>query len=216
MQMLNVSYFFSFTAGILSVLSPCVLPLLPIIVAGKAEESKLRPLLIVLGLTITFVFMGIVSTLFGHLVSPFIYSIEKISGGIIILFGLLMCLDINLLKKLTFFQKINYQGKGTFSGLILGMVLGLIWIPCVGPVLSSILVMVATSGSLQIGILSLLLYSLGFSIPLLVAAYAAHFFRTKLSGIKRFPSIVRYLSGSLLIVFGTYICFYGLLNFSLP
>lgn len=214
MQVLNVPFVFAFTAGVVSVLSPCVLPIIPIIVAGKANESKIRPLLIVLGLATTFVLMGILSTLFGHLLSSYIYSIEKVSGGVILLFGLLMLFDINLLKKVTFFQRINYQEQGTFSGVILGMTLGLIWIPCVGPVLSSILAMVATTGSLKIGILSLLIYSLGFSLPLLVAAYSAHFFRTKFSIIKRYPLFVRYFSGTLLSLFGLYVLFFGLVSFS--
>ncbi len=214
MQVLGVTYLFALSAGLVSVLSPCVLPIIPIIVTGKTDDSKFRPLLIVLGLTLTFVLMGIISTLFGNIISPYVFSLEKVSGVVILLFGLLMLFNLNPMKGLSFFQRINYNGKGIFSGFILGMVLGLVWIPCVGPVLSSILAMVATSGSIKTGIISLLVYSFGFSIPLLLAAYFAHFFRTKFSVVKKNPNLVRYVSGGILTLFGFYIIVFGLVNFS--
>ncbi len=209
------SYLFSFSAGLLSVMSPCILPILPIIVTGKAQDSKFRPLLIVLGLASTFVLMGILSTLFGQIISPYIYSIEKISGVVILFFGIMLLLDINILKNIGIFGRINYQGEGALSGLFLGMTLGLIWIPCVGPVLSSILAMVASAQDMYIGITSLLVYSLGFAIPLLIAAYAAHFFRSKVVLVKQSPALVRYISAIILILFGLYIIFFGLINFTL-
>ncbi len=211
----TTSYLFSFIAGLISVMSPCVLPVIPIIVTGNKNDSVLRPLLIVLGLGITFVIMGVLSTLFAHLFAPYMQSFEKVAAVIIIIFGILFLFDLNIFKKLTVFNKINYNGKGIFSGLILGMTLGLIWIPCVGPVLTSILAMVATTQDLIQGLVFLLIYTIGFSIPLLLAAYFAHFFREKMKLFKQNPLIIRVISGSVLILFGIYILIWGMISFSL-
>jgi cytochrome c-type biogenesis protein len=202
---------FSFIGGLLSVLSPCVLPVIPIILTGRENDSKLRPLLIVIGLSITFILMGIVSTLFGQIIAPYIYFVEKLAGIIILLFGLLFLFNINVFKKVSIFNKLNYHGQGAFSGLILGATLGIIWIPCVGPVLTSILAMVATSNDLLKGVILLTIYSIGFSIPLLIAGYFSHFFRKNVTALKMNPLIVRIVSGSILIIFGIYILLWGMI-----
>ena len=204
--------FFSLVAGFVSVLSPCVLPVIPIIVIGRENDSRLRPLLIVLGLSFTFILMGIASTLFGQIVAPYIYSIEKISGGIILLFGVMFLFDLNLFKKIVFFNRLNYRGRGTFSGLILGAVLGLIWIPCVGPVLTSILALVASVHQIVAGLSLLVAYSVGFAIPLLVAGYFAHFFRERAKILNSRPLFVRLVSGAILIGFGFYILIWGMVG----
>jgi len=206
------SFLFCFIGGLLSVLSPCILPIIPIIVTGKTDDSKLRPLLIVTGLSTSFVTMGVISTLLGNVISRYVYSIEKISGAIILLFGLLMLLNINLLKRFSFLNNFTYNGAGIFSGFVLGATLGVIWIPCVGPILSSILAMVASSQNISTGIVSLMIYSLGFSIPILLAAYASYFFRSKVGFLKKHGEIIRYISGTILTFFGLYIIIFGLVG----
>lgn len=213
--MTTPTLFFSFIGGLLSVLSPCVLPVIPIVISGNQEDSKFRPLLITLGIGITFIMMGILSTLFGQVVAPYMQSLEKVAAVLIILFGILLLFNLNLFKKLTIFNKINYSGTGLFSGLILGMTLGLIWIPCVGPVLSSILTMVASTQDMTKGIVYLSIYTAGFSIPLLIAAYFSHFFKEKFSFVKKRPSLVRYTNSAILIAFGIYILVWGMIGISL-
>ncbi len=205
------SLLFSFVGGLLSVLSPCVLPVIPIIVTGRENDSRLRPLLIVLGLGITFILMGVLSTLFGQVIAPYFQSLEKISGIIIIIFGMMFLLDLNIFKKLSLFNRLNYNGNGLLSGLVLGMTLGLIWIPCVGPVLTSILAMVASAQDFTKGVLFLSIYSIGFSIPLLIAAYSAHLFRERVDFIKTKPQAIRIISGTILVLFGIYIMKFGML-----
>ncbi len=208
------TYLFSFIAGLLSILSPCVLPLIPIIITGNKNDSRFRPILIVVGLAITFVLMGILSTLFGQLIAPYMHYLEKAAGILIIIFGVLFLADINLFKNLKISNRLHYNGHGIFSGLILGMTLGLIWIPCVGPVLSSILAMVASTQDMSKGILLLLIYSAGFSIPLLLTAYSSHLFREKISILKTHPKEIRIISGTILILFGLYILIWGMIGFS--
>jgi cytochrome c-type biogenesis protein len=88
--------------------------------------------------------------------------------------------------------------------MILGMALGLVWIPCIGPLLSSVLTMVGTSGQLAKGIVLLGFYSLGLAIPMLVIAYSSHIIQRKLRFIGRHDQLLRYVSGSILLAFGLY------------
>lgn len=203
----------AFGAGMASVLSPCVLPVLPIIVTGSEQDSKFRPVFIMLGLTITFITMGIISSIAGGLIAGKMIYIEKISGVIIIAFALLMLFDINPFKRLIFFNQLGTTNfpRGVVEGFILGLTLGLIWIPCVGPILSSVLAMVATAGQIKVGVVLLAVYSVGFSVPMLLAAYSAQFFRNKVTLLQNKIDLLRYINGSALLLFGAYIFFIGVI-----
>ena len=155
--------------------------------------------------------MGSITSLFGGVVAGIMPALEKGAGIIVILFGLFMLLDINIFKKFTFFYKFQAQGKGRWSGLILGLTLGLVWIPCVGPMLSGVLALVATHGKLTTGLILLAFYSLGFAIPMLLAGYASQSVRQKIRMVNSHPLAVRLISGLLLIGFGMYILTSGML-----
>ncbi|MDH3391998.1 MAG: cytochrome c biogenesis CcdA family protein [Desulfobulbaceae bacterium] len=198
-------------AGFASIASPCVLPVVPIIVTGTNEDHKLRPLLIVAGLSLSFITMGAITSIFGGAVAGIMPAVEKAAGIIVIAFGLFMLLGINLFKKLTFFSNIQFGSQGRWSGLVLGLTLGLVWIPCVGPMLSGVLALVATQGKLSSGLILLAFYSLGFSIPMLLAGYASQSFRQKIGVVNQHPITVRLISGLLLIGFGYYILSSGML-----
>ncbi len=207
------SIFMSMVAGFASIASPCVLPVVPIIVTGTNEDHKHRPLLIVLGLSISFIAMGVITSIFGGAIAGIMPVVEKIAGVLVIVFGLFMLLGVNVFKKITFFYRFQTQSKGRWSGIILGLTLGLVWIPCVGPMLSGVLALVATQGKLSSGLILLSFYSLGFAIPMLVAGYASQSARQKLRLVNSHPMAVRVVSGLLLIVFGTYILTSGMLGF---
>jgi len=199
-------------AGVASIASPCVLPMVPIIVTGTSDDHKYRPLLIVTGLSISFIIMGVLTSLFAGAVAGVMPVVEKVVGVIIILFGFSMLFGINVFKKFTFFYKAQqFQSKGTFSGLILGMTLGVIWIPCVGPMLSGVLALVATQGKLASGLILLAFYSLGFAIPMLLAGYASQTIRHRIRAVNSHPVAVRLVSGLLLIIFGYFILTAGML-----
>jgi cytochrome c-type biogenesis protein len=204
----------AFVAGLLSVASPCVLPVIPIVVTGGGKDHKLRPLLVVLGLSFSFVLMGVISSLFGSVITSKMRYVEWVAGVLIAVFGVLMLLDINPFKKLSLFNKMKTNYTGLFSGFLLGATLGLVWIPCIGPMLSGVLAMVATDGQLASGVLLLLIYSAGFSVPMLIAGYFTQFFRTKVRAVSAKGNAVRYISGILLIAFGVFITQGGVLLLS--
>ncbi len=205
------SIFMSMVAGVASIASPCVLPVVPIIVTGTNEDHKHRPLLIVMGLSLSFIAMGAITSIFGGAISGIMPVVEKIAGVIIVAFGLFMLLGINLFKRITFFYRFQSHSKGRWSGIILGLTLGIIWIPCVGPMLSGVLALVATQGKLSSGIFLLAFYSFGFSIPMLLAGYASQSFRQKIRVVNSHPMAVQVVSGLLLIGFGVYILTSGML-----
>ena len=201
----------AFGAGLASVASPCVLPVVPIVVTGTEEDHRLRPLLVVLGLSMAFIGMGILGAAFGSLLAGGVtYYLEKAAGALILLFGVLTLLDRNVFKGLWFLQQIRTGTQGPWSGLVLGLTLGLVWIPCVGPFLASVLALVASEGEVAKGALYLGAYSLGFAVPMLLAGYFSRYFRERLRGVQRHQGLVRALSGGLLTLFGLYILVYGL------
>lgn len=212
MEFSLANLFFAMGAGIASILSPCVLPVLPIVMAGKADEHPLRPVAVVSGLTGTFVVMGMITSLFGSLVNRWLMHLEKPVAIVIGVLGLLILVDVNPFKRLqTGFQ--SRTRGGLWGGFILGASLGLIWIPCVGPFLSSILAMVAGRGQVFSGMILLLFYSLGFAIPMLIAGYGSHFFRTRMKVVRSNPVLIRILSGLLLLGLSAWIFFHGLFGF---
>ena len=198
-------------AGLASVASPCVLPVVPIIVTGTEDDHRLRPLLLVVGLAISFMTMGALTSLFGGLMAGYMPVVEKLAGGIVVLLGLLMVFDINPFKRLTLFSGLQVRGRGAWSGLLLGLTLGLIWIPCVGPLLSGVLTLVATDGRLSTGLILLAVYSLGFALPMLLLGYASQAVRQRIRRINADGKAVRLISGTLLIAFGVYIATQGML-----
>ena len=205
----NLNIALVFGAGLASVLSPCVLPVIPIIVTGSHDDHRLRPVMIIAGLTLTFIVMGVLSSLFGTIIGPKMYYVNKAAGGIILLFGLLFIFNVNLFKHLSFLSRFAQKSRGKAGGFVLGLTLGIIWIPCIGPLLSSVLALVASHGKVLYGIFFLLIYSLGFAVPMLIAGYAAQFFRFRFRKIGKFPVIINITSGLILVAFGAGILLKG-------
>lgn len=213
MEFSLVNIFLAVGAGLASVASPCVLPVVPIIVTGKVTDHRHRPLLIVIGLTITFILMGVITSIFGSFIAGKMLVVERIAGAFILLMGILILMDINVFKKLTAFNNIQSSSDGRWSGLLLGLTLGLIWIPCIGPMLSGILATVATEGHVVTGIIYLLFYSIGFAIPMLLVGYFSQFSIKKIRKLQEHPLAVRIVSGSILLLFGAYILLNGVMGF---
>lgn len=191
-------------AGLASVLSPCVLPVIPIIMAGSDREDRLRPLIVVIGLSLAFMAMGAISSLFGAFLIGKTRSIEIAGSVVIIIMGLMVMCDMSIFKRFYQLSNIRVKGEGRIGGMILGMSLGVIWVPCVGPFLSTTLAMVATSGQLATGIILLGFYSLGLAIPMLIVGYSSQLLQNKIKGLLRHELILRYVTGGTLVVFGLY------------
>lgn len=201
-------------AGVASVLSPCVLPVVPIVAAGADRTDRMRPLMVVTGLALSFMAMGAISSLFGELLIGRTRLIEQAGGAIILVMGLMVLFDISVFKRLYMLSNIPVKAEGRFGGVVLGMALGVIWVPCIGPMLSSILTMVGTSGELATGVILLGFYSIGFAIPMLIVAYSSQMLQEKLKHLAQRPALIRYATGVILSAFGLYALLVGNLAFN--
>lgn len=191
-------------AGIVSVLSPCTLPLLPAILAFSTKEGKYSPLAVIAGLVLSFTAMGVVTSAFGALLISYIPYLHLIASITIVLFGIVMLFDLQVFNCLSILtSKVHNSNKqGLLGGILLGLSLGIIWIPCVGPLLGSVLVLVAVHGNLAYGASLLFIYSIGFALPMLIIAYSANLSSIRLRNIARYDSFVKKIAGILLMVAG--------------
>ncbi len=199
----SISPLTAFGAGILSVLSPCILPLLPAVLATSAGKNKLRPLAIVIGVIISFTIMGIISSAFGSVFRTHMGQLKILAEIMILLMGFALLFELSLFNSFSKFPLLGGMNEeGPVSGFLLGLSLGVLWIPCIGPILGSILTMVALEGSTSSGALTLSFYSLGFAVPMLVLAYSAHFSSSKMRVISKYDSIFKKGAGVILVLVG--------------
>ncbi len=198
----------AFLAGILSVASPCVLPLIPAIFAYSTEKGKLRPIAIVLGLSISFTLMGIVTSAFGSTFKAYIGYLNILAEIVIIGFGVAMLFELNVFNAFGRFSSLRINNEeGLPGGLLLGMSLGIIWIPCVGPILGTILTMVAVAADITYGAMMLFTYSLGFAIPMLIIAYSGNLSSAKLGSISKYNVVIKRTAGAVLIAVGLWMIY---------
>jgi len=186
---------------------------IPIIMAGAELKDRLRPLIVVIGLSLTFMAMGAISSLFGTFLVGKTRYIEIAGALVIVLMGLMVLFDLSVFKRFYKLSNIRVKEEGRFGALILGMSLGVIWVPCVGPFLSSTLTMVGTSGQLSTGIILLGFYSVGLAIPMLIVGYSSQLLQNKIKGLLKHEAILRYVSGGILVIFGLYSIFAGNMAF---
>jgi cytochrome c-type biogenesis protein len=195
-------------AGMVSVLSPCTLPLLPAILAFSTNDGKYRPVAVVVGLTLSFTAMGVITSAFGALLILYIPYLHLVASITIVIFGIIMLFDLQVINWLSSFTgKVHTEKQGLLGGVLLGLSLGIIWIPCVGPLLGSVLVLVAMQGNLAYGASLLLVYSVGFAVPMLIISYSANVSSTRLRSIARYDFIAKKIAGIILIVVGLWMAY---------
>jgi len=210
-----VTYATALLAGVVSILSPCVLPLLPGVVAYSTEKNKLVPLAIVLGLAASFTAMGIASAIFGSFLMDYIDYLKLASGILILFMGLYILSrtieDIVLriwqfipLSRVSHPGAVGIDETSLFGGLVLGASLGIVWMPCVGPMLASILMLVAQDGRVLYGASLLLTYSIGLAVPMLVIAYSSNLLTAQLKTVSKYTFLIRKIAGTILIIAGLY------------
>jgi cytochrome c-type biogenesis protein len=212
----NVSIAFAFTAGLLSFLSPCVFPLLPAYIANLTDStiednrvvvSKkaliMRSLGFILGFSLIFIAMGATASAVGQILSSFRGVIIKISGFLVIVFGMQM---VGILKlRFLYFTKtrnIETQKKNIFRPMLLGISFGIGWTPCVSLALSSILLMAGSSSTVFKGIFMLFVYSLGLGIPFLIITFLITYSLNVVKKINKYLGILSLVNGWILIVLG--------------
>lgn len=198
----------SFFAGVISILSPCVLPLLPVILAYSTGQSRFRPFAIVVGLSITFTLMGVVASAFGAVFQSYIQGFRILAELLIIVFGLAMLTDYDLFGTFARYTgNLHVEKKGIFGGLLVGASLGIVWIPCVGPILGTILTSVALEGNITYGATHLIIYSMGFAVPMLIIAYFANLSSARLGEISKYDAKLKKLAGLVLVIAGLWMVY---------
>ena len=215
----EVSTTMAFIAGLLSFFSPCILPLVPAYIMyisgyGDSDLEPTRKMMLtrtfffVLGFTTIFMIMGTSASVLGQVFIRYRSMFSKISGLIIIVFGLSMTglLSINSLRKenrMNFPVKIN----GRSGAYIMGIAFAAGWTPCFGPVLASILIYAGTSDTVSQGVYLLGIYSLGMAVPFMFSAMFMKGFNRLLDRLENGASWFPKITGWILVIFGLLILF---------
>ena len=204
-----MQYMISFLEGIVTFISPCLLPMLPIYIgffAGGGERSVRKTLTcasgFVLGFTVVFVAMGALAGTLGSFLIRYQTIVNLVLGGIVVLFGLnyLGVLNLNLFKGMK--GNVKTRDMNFLSAFLFGLVFSVGWTPCVGVFLGSALMLASQQGSALVGTLMLLCYSLGLGVPFLLSAVLIDQLKGTFNFVKRNYGIINKVCGILLIAVG--------------
>ena len=204
-----MQYIISFLEGIITFISPCLLPMIPIYLtyfAGSGERTTKKTVTgalgFVSGFTLVFVTMGALAGSIGSLFTKHQNIVNIVCGLIVIFFGLnfMGVFKINLFKGMQ--KSVNTDNMNFFSAVLFGIVFSLGWTPCVGAFLGSALMMASREGQALQGILMLLCYSLGLGIPFILSAVLIDSLKGAFTFIKKHYKIINFVSGCLLILVG--------------
>lgn len=204
-----MQYFISFLEGIITFISPCLLPMLPIYIsffAGGGQRNVRKTLAgaggFVLGFTVVFVAMGALAGSLGSLLREYQAAVNIVSGLVVIFFGLhfLGVIKLNLFRGSR--KSMDTSNMGFFSAVLFGVVFSLGWTPCVGAFLGSALMLASQQGHVAAGMLMLFCYSLGLGLPFLLSALLIDKLKTTFDFIKKNYKTINLVCGGLLIVVG--------------
>lgn len=190
----------AFVAGLMSFLSPCVLPLVPsyLGVIGGARAPILRALGFILGFGLVFIALGATASSLGSLLAPHKILLGRLAAVLIVFFGLVMLGVIRL--PILMRDTRQLADAGGYGPVALGAAFAFGWSPCLGPALGSILGLAASSASLGSGVLLLTSYTLGLAVPFLLAALLWH--RLNLRRLNRYAGIFEKVGGAILVIVG--------------
>ena len=204
-----MQYLISFLEGIITFLSPCLLPMLPIYIsyfagggARTVKKTLTNALGFVLGFTLLFTAMGALAGTLGSFLTRYQTWVNLIGGVIVILFGLnyMGVLKLNLFRGLNRSMKKGDMGFG--SAFTFGIIFSVGWTPCVGAFLGSALMLASQQGHVLEGMGMLLAYSLGLGIPFMISAVLIDKFKTAFNWIKAHYDVINKISGGLLVLVG--------------
>ena len=202
-----MQYFISFLEGIITFISPCLLPMIPIYVsyfAGGGQRDWRRSLKcalgFVLGFTVVFMLLGALAGTLGSFLTRYQTAVNLVMGLIVIFFGLhfLGIIKVNLFRGSQ--RQVDTSNLGFVSSMVFGMVFSIGWTPCVGAFLGSALALASQQGSVVVGVVMLLCYSLGLGIPF--SALLIDRLKGAFNAIKRHYDVINKVCGALLIVIG--------------
>ena len=207
-----MQYLIAFLEGIITFISPCLLPMLPIYIsyfAGGGARSTKKTLTgalgFVLGFTVVFVGMGALAGTIGSFLKKYQTVVNIVSGLIVVLFGLnfMGILKLNLFRG---GMQHQVEPNGFFSSVLFGVIFSVGWTPCVGAFLGSALMLASQQGHVLEGMLMLLVYSLGLGIPFLISAFLIDQLKSAFNWIKSHYDLVNMISGAMLIFVGVLMC----------
>ena len=223
----DVSIYMAFAAGIISFLSPCVLPLVPgyisfisgvtfteikeksstsLILRGKKRLIVINSLFFVAGFSVVFILLGATATWIGAFLSSKISLMSKIGGLIIIFFGIY---KIGLIRPQLFYKETRFDIKdrkfGYAGAMLIGAAFAFGWTPCIGPILGVILTYAGTLENVDQGVVLLLVYSLGLGVPFLITAFGINYFWRFFIRIKKYMGLLEVTSGVIMVILGVMI-----------
>ena len=208
-----IELFIAFGAGLISFLSPCVLPLIPGYISyisgsslneliEKKNVNLIPIILFTVGFSIVFIVFGAASTFLGQVLLQNSYELRIAAGLVIVVLSLHIIGIINI--KFLNFEKRIHTNKNTnfYSPIIIGMAFGFGWTPCIGPILGSILVLAATEQNINKGIFLLVSYSLGLALPFILSGYLIQKFLIFSKNFKKNINLVSKIGGIILLITG--------------
>ena len=215
----KMQYVISFLEGIITFISPCLLPMLPIYIsyfAGGNEQRSSKKTLknaigFVLGFTLIFVLLGALAGTVGSFLKNYQMVLNIVTGAIVVFFGLnfLGIFKLSIFKGMKRFN--TGRELGFFSTMLFGIIFSIGWTPCVGAFLGSALMLASQQGETLTGVMMLLAYSLGLGIPFVVSAMLIDRLKTAFNFIKKHYNVINKVCGSRLIVVG-FLMMTGILN----
>jgi cytochrome c-type biogenesis protein len=212
----DVSIYMAFVAGLISFLSPCILPIVPGYISflsgmsveeieGRGEKKLiiLNSIFFITGFSVVFILLGASATMIGAFLTSKMSVLTKIAGLVIILFG---TFKLGLIRHLAFYREARFQLKnrkfGVFGAMLIGAAFAFAWTPCVGPILGSILAYAATLGKVSQGVSLLVIYSMGLGVPFLIVTLALNRFFRIFDRIKKHLRLIEIVSGIIMIILG--------------
>ncbi|MEE2668759.1 MAG: cytochrome c biogenesis protein CcdA [Gemmatimonadota bacterium] len=219
MDATNISLPFAFLAGMVSFLSPCVLPLVPSYItfvsgltmdelaqsgiSGARRTAAIHSSLFILGFLLVFMTLGTSATAAGQAFNRLLPLISRLGGGVVILFGLIL---LEWVRLPTLAREIRphlaSKPSGAVGSLVVGIVFGAGWTPCIGPILATILLYATMEATIARGTALLAAYGLGLGVPFLIAALGFNWFLTRFERIRRWARPIQWTTGVLLIAVG--------------
>lgn len=219
----NITFIGAFIAGLLSFLSPCVLPLIPsyiTYITGLSfadlqaehpshkvrQQTIIHSLIFIAGFTTVFVLLGASATYLGGFLQEHMGLLRKVGGVLIFIFGLHISgiFDIGILLREKRFT-IHSKPAGYAGSFLVGLAFAAGWTPCIGPILASILMVAATEGTVYKGIGLLFIYSMGLGLPFFLASLAMHQFLVFFNRFKKYIRAFEVVTGVFLMIVGVLI-----------
>lgn len=197
---MEVGYLFSFSAGVLSVASPCVLPLIPLVVGHSISRRKFKDVLMfITGFYLVFLILTLLTVLFTAAINYYIFYFRILASLLLIVFGIAILLNKNIFK----FKIQNADQNGGKGSFFVGFLTSLAWSPCYGPYVVAVAVFSAATGNWIYSVLNMILFTAGFSLALTLIAFIAS--KLSLEIFRNHYNKMRTISGIIIIAAGIYL-----------